>query len=188
MIEVFNEISTRMTRSIMFYSEMADLFDFLSLHGLKRVMETLHIETICERRGLHRYALNHLNRLIKENDIIREDYIDSSWYSHVRADVDTGTRKKYLAEAVEKWVMWESETKKYYEARFKVLTDNAKIAEADKINELIECVDKKLKCATRLMLDYKAVSYDANYVMYDQKELHEKYEKRLKDGCKVEMC
>lgn len=188
MIEVFNEISTRMTRSIMFYSEMADLFDFLSLHGLKRVMETLHIETTCERRGLHRYALNHLNRLIKENDIVREDYIDSSWYSHVRADVDTGTRKKYLIEAIEKWVMWESETKKYYEARFKVLTDNAKIAEADKINKLIECVDKELKCATRLMLDYKAVSYDANYVMYDQKELHEKFENRLKDGYKVEMC
>ena len=84
--------------------------------------------------------------------------------------------------------MWESETKKYYEARFKVLTDNAKIAEADKINKLIECVDKELKCATRLMLDYKAVSYDANYVMYDQKELHEKFENRLKDGYKVEMC
>lgn len=47
MIEVFNEISNRMVKSMMFYSEMADAFDFLSLHGLKRVMETMHIETAC---------------------------------------------------------------------------------------------------------------------------------------------
>lgn len=188
MIEIFNDISNRMTRGIMFYSEMADMFDFLALHGLKRVMETLHIETVCERRGLHRYALNHLNRLINEGEIKRENYIDLSWYNHIRADVDTGTRKKYLIESVEKWVMWESETKKFYEEKFKMLTDNAKIAEADKINTLIETADKELKFATRLMLDYKAVNYDANYVMYDQKELHEKYERRLKDGCKIEMC
>lgn len=188
MIEVFNEVSTRMVKSIMFYSEMADMFDFLSLHGLKRVMEDLHIETVCARRGLHRYALNHLNRLIKETDISREDYIDSSWYAHVRGDVDTGTRKKYLIEAIEKWVIWEAETKQYYEERFKKLTDNSKIAEADKINELILCADKELKCATRKMLDYKAVNYDAYYVMYDQKELHSEYEKRLKDGFKIEMC
>lgn len=64
----------------------------------------------------------------------------------------------------------------------------SKIAEADKINELILCIDKELKYSTRKMLDYKGVNYDAYYVMYDQKELHEEYETRLKDGFKIEMC
>lgn len=68
------------------------------------------------------------------------------------------------------------------------MTDNSKIAEADKINELILCIDKELKYSTRKMLDYKGVNYDAYYVMYDQKDLHEEYEKRLKDGFKIEMC
>lgn len=188
MIEVFNEISNRMVKSMMFYSEMADAFDFLSLHGLKRVMETMHIETACARRGLHRYALNHLNKLIDEGNITVEHYIDSSWFGHVRADVDPTTRKNYLISAMSKWVAWETETKRYYEERFKKLTDNSKIAEADKINELILCIDKELKYSTRKMLDYKGVNYDAYYVMYDQKDLHEEYETRLKDGFKIEMC
>ena len=45
-----------------------------------------------------------------------------------------------------------------------------------------------MRVAGRKMLDYKGVNYDAYYVMYDQKELHEEYEKRLKDGFKIEMC
>ena len=70
---------------------------------------------------------------------------------------------------------------------FRLPIDKLKICDIIGDKE-IKCVDNNLKCATRLMLDYKAIGYDANYVMYDQKELHEKFENRLKDGCKVEMC
>lgn len=45
-----------------------------------------------------------------------------------------------------------------------------------------------LKEAVRIMLDYKAVNYDMAYVLYGQKFLHDKFEKRLKDGFKIEMC
>ena len=128
------------------------------------------------------------NKLIDEGNITAEHYIDPSWFGHVRADVDPTTRKNYLISAMSKWFAWETETKRYYEERFKKLTDNSKIAEADKINELILCIDKELKYSTRKMLDYKGVNYDAYYVMYDQKELHEEYETRLKDGFKIEMC
>lgn len=47
---------------------------------------------------------------------------------------------------------------------------------------------RKKRLSTRKMLDYKGVNYDAYYVMYDQKDLHEEYETRLKDGFKIEMC
>lgn len=190
MIEVFNEISKRMMRNIIFYSEMADMFDFLSLHGLKRVMETRHIEEVGERRGLHRYVLNHLNKLIMDgdNDIQSIKVINSSWYSYMRTDVDVSTRNTALIDAIEQWIKRETETKSFYEGQFKVLTDNSKIAEADKVNELILCSDKVLKEAVRIMLDYKAVNYDMAYVLYGQNFLHDKFEKRLKDGFKIEMC
>ena len=45
-----------------------------------------------------------------------------------------------------------------------------------------------LKEAVRIMLDYKAVNYDMAYVLYGQNFLHDKFEKRLKDGFKIEMC
>lgn len=56
------------------------------------------------------------------------------------------------------------------------------------MNELILCSDKVLKEAVRIMLDYKAVNYDMAYVLYGQNFLHDKFEKRLKDGFKIEMC
>lgn len=188
MIEVFNETSKRLVKSLMFYSEMADYFDFLSLHGLKRVMEYYYMKTSCERRGVHRYSLNHLNKLIKESEVQSEKIIPDSWYSHVRNDVDRPTRKEYLVLAMQKWISNESEMKQFLEKQFKTLTDNSKIAEADKINEIILCVDNRLKLANRKMLEYKAVDYDSYYIIYDQKELHEKYESMEKDGFRIEMC
>ena len=106
----------------------------------------------------------------------------------VRNDVDRPTRKEYLVLALQKWISNESEMKQFLEKQFKTLTDNSKIAEADRINEIILCVDKRLKLANRKMLEYKAVDYDSYYIIYDQKELHEKYESMEKDGFKIEMC
>ena len=59
--------------------------------------------------------------------------------------------------------------KQFLEKQFKTLTDNSKIAEADRINEIILCVDNRLKLANRKMLEYKAVDYDSYYIIYDQK-------------------
>ena len=188
MIEVFNQVSRRQVQALMFHEQMADYFDFLSLGGIKRWHEHQYIAESCEMRGIHRYAINHLGKIINDGQISGTDYIPKSWYNYNRKDVDTNTRKQAVREAFEKWVAWETETKTLYQNWFKTLTDNAKIAEADKINCLICDVDKELKCVERKMLEYKAVDYDMSYVVYDQKEMHDHYEKKLAEEYKVKMC
>lgn len=181
MIDVFNDVSKRIVSGVMFHEQMADYFDFLNLHGLKRWQEYRFLEESAELRGIHRYAINHLNRLINDNDVAVARSIPSSWFNATRMQVDNSTRKQAVKEAFEKWLAWEKETKEFYEAKFKTLTESGKIAEADKINELIIAVDKELKCLTRKMLEYKAVDYDLSYICYQQDEMHEEYRKKTKE-------
>lgn len=181
MIEVFNEISNRMIRNIMKHEQMADYFDFLNLHGLKRWHEYQFFEESAELRGIHRYAINHCNKMIREDDIESVKAIPTAWYNYTRLQVDSSTRKQAVKEALEKWYDWEKETKELYEVLFKRLTDNNKIAEADKVNELILDVDEEIKRVARKMLEYKSVDYNMDYIMYQQEEMHEEYRKKTKD-------
>lgn len=188
MIEVFNEISKRMVQGLMFHEQMADYFDFLNLHGFKRWHENRYIEESCNMRGIHRYAINHCNKLVYDGEIKGTQYIPTSWYNYTRTDVDASTRKQAVKEAFEKWYSWEKETKELYEKLFKKLTDSNKIADANKVNEIIKAVDMELKQVLRKMLEYKAVDYDMAYILYQQPELHEKYEKEMEEVYKVQMC
>ena len=186
MIEVFNEISRRMIKGVMFHAQMADYFDFLNLHGLKRWSEYQFLSESAELRGLHRYAINHLGKLINDGDVSGTEYIPSSWYSSTRQQVDSSTRKQAVKEALEKWYNWEKETKEFYERQFKILTDNYKIASANKVNSIICDVDQELKKVCRKLLEYKAVDYDMDYIMFEQDAMHNHYEEATKEiGIKI---
>lgn len=188
MIEIFNAISRHMVKGIMLHEQMADYFDFLGLSGFKRWAEVQYIHENAKLRGLHRYAINHLNKIINDEKIESVELIPSSWYGVTRQQVDSSTRKQGLKEVLDRWYDWEKETKEFYERQFKTLTDNSKIAEANKINELICDVDHELKCVCRKMIEYRSVEYDMSYVMFQQQEMHDKYEKELKEVYKIEMC
>lgn len=181
MIEVFNKVSSRLIQAVMKHEQWADIFDFLDLHGEKRCQEYRMFSEMTELRGIHRYALNHCNRLIQNTDISVINEIPSNWYNYTRLDVDAETRKNSVKKIYQDWYNWEYETKKFYEEQFKILTDNKKIADANKINELICKVDKELKYLTRKMLEYKSVDYDMSYIMFKQEEMHEHYKEKTKD-------
>lgn len=181
MIEVFKELDSRMLKGIMFHAQLTDYFDFLNLHGFKRWQEYRFLEESAELRGLHRYAINHCNRLIGESTIENPKVIPQDWVNYSRLQVDSSTRKAAVKDAFSKWYEWEKNTKEFFESKFKILTDNNKIADANKVNELICGVDQELKVLTRKLLEYKAVDYDMSYIMYQQQELHEYYKEKTKD-------
>ncbi len=181
MIEVFKELDGRMLKGIMLHAQLTDYFDFLNLHGFKRWQEYRFFDETAELRGLHRYAINHCNKLIGESTIENPRMIPQDWGNYTRLQVDSATRKAAVKEAFSKWYEWEKSTKEFYESKFKTLTDNNKIADADKVNCLVCAVDQELKVLTRKMLEYKAVDYDMSYIMYQQPELHEYYKQKTKD-------
>ena len=179
-LEIFATISNRQVKALMFHHEMADYFDFLSLRGFKRMHEYQYLKESVEMRGLHRYVINHVNRLIPEDKIASFNEIPSSWYNYTRKDVDASTKKSAVKDALQKYYDWEAETLALYEKAYSNMLELGKVAHLDKINCLICDVNKELKKACRLMLKYKAVDYDMICLVQDQDELHEKYKEKTK--------
>ena len=63
-IEIFNAIATREATALRMHNELADLFDFMNFHGFKRLHEYQYLKESADMRGVHRYAINHCQRII----------------------------------------------------------------------------------------------------------------------------
>lgn len=179
--EIFAKISERQDVGIAMHFDMADYFDFLNLHGFKRIQEYQYLCESVNRRCTHRYFINHYQKQLKINSTDYIAVIPSSWFNYSRADVDTSTMKKSVKDAFEMWVKWEEESKKLYENMYSELVKIGEIAAAMKVKELICDVDMELKYAYRLHLDIKASGYEPIYILGMQDCLHEEYDKKTKE-------
>ena len=180
-LEVFEQIDNRQIQALMFHTQMADYFDFLGLNGFKRMHEYRFLKECAENRGVHRYVLNHINKLLKDNGVANPKAIPVNWYNYSRLDVDASTRKNSVRDAFIKWHEWETQTKSFLEKKFKELTENGNIACANKVNELICNSDQELKIITRKVLKYKSIDWDMTYIEMEQDELHEHYKNKTKE-------
>lgn len=179
--EIFQKICEHQIKGIMTHAQLADYYDFLDLHGYKRMHEYHMLDEICCMRSMHRYYLNHYNKLIPDTEISSPDIIPAAWFARTRFDVDTSTRKKAVYTGFEKWQAWEIETKKLYEQMYKEACDLGEIAAAMKIKELVCDVDTELKYVERSLIEIKAVDYDMTYVCEQQHWLHDKYKEKEKN-------
>ena len=177
--EIFRDLSAHMVKGMMIHDKMADYYDFLSLRGYKRCHE-YHFkkESSCYRK-LHRYFLNHYNRLIEEIPIENPDIIPSSWYRYTRAEVDVTTKRNAVKSGVTKWVSWEKETKEKYQKAYADLMDIGDAASAIFIQEFIKDVDCELKWAERKEIDLASADYNMSFILGEQKRIHDKYKKML---------
>ena len=178
--EIFREISSHMLTGVMLHEQQADYYDFLNLHGYKRMAE-YHAK--CEMksyRRLHRYFLNHQNRLIEEDVFTNPDAIPSSWYRYTRQDVDANTKRNAVRTGIEKWVAWEQETKTMYEKMYKELMEIGEVAAAKKIACLLCDADRELKWAQRKHIDLVTADYSISYILGEQTYLHDWYKKKMR--------
>ena len=177
--EIFKTLSSHMIKGIMIHEQMADYYDFLNLHGYKRCHE---YHSKCEMkamRKLHRYFINHYNKLIEEEIIENPDVIPSSWYRYTRQEVDTNTKRNAVKAGIEKYVAWEKETKELYENMYNELLDMGEVAAAHKLSCYIHDVDCELKWAQRRHIDLLASDYSISHILGEQKYLHDWYKKRM---------
>jgi hypothetical protein len=170
-----------MIKGVMIHEQMADYYDFLNLHGYKRCHE---YHSKCEMknlRHLHRYFINHFNRLIEEDPIENPDSIPSSWYRYTRQEVDTNTKRSAVKTGIEKWVAWETETKSLYQKMYTEAMNIGEVAAAKKIACYICGVDKELKWAQRKHLNLLSADYDIGYILGEQDHLHDWYKEKMHD-------
>ncbi len=179
-IEIFSEIKARQIDGVMFHDELSTLYDFMALRGYKRMHEYQALKEFCEMRGVSRYAVNHLNKMLADSSHSPIRITPTSWKSASRFDMGENDRKAYIKEFFKKWREWEIQTKAFYENKFKELTDGGYIACANKINELIRDVDKELKCLEREFLTISSTGFDMLFIASRQDELHKFYEEQEK--------
>lgn len=177
--EVFKELSSHMIKGIMIHEQMSDYYDFLNLHGYKRCHEYHGRCEMKNMRKLHRYFINHYNKLIEEENIDNPNLIPSSWYRYTRQEVDTNTKKSAVRTGIEKWVAWEKETKDLYERMYIELLDMGEAAAANKVACFVHDVDCELKWAQRKHIDLVTADYDIGYILGEQDYLHDWYKKRM---------
>lgn len=70
--------------------------DFFGCRGFKRMGEYHFFKDSAELCGLHRYAINHCNKIIFDAPIEAIRVIPASWESYTRQEVDMSSRKRAI--------------------------------------------------------------------------------------------
>lgn len=180
--DVFAEVNARYIAALMLHDQMADYFDFLGLHGYKRLHEYQYYEESRERRKLNRYYINHHGRLIPDRFTGTVNMIPDGWLTANRISVGRGTKQKAVEDGFNAYRVWEAETKKFYESYSQKLRELGEVADAVFLESMVKDVSDELKRLERIITDLISAGYDMVYVVESQKKLHDKYkaaEKRL---------
>lgn len=79
-----------------------------------------------------------------------------------------------------KWVEWETETKEVLSDAYSDLMSSEEEASALFIAKLLKDVDCELKYAERKLIELNDIDYNIDYILQEQKCIHDKYKKLLK--------
>lgn len=177
--EIFSHVLSRQVYALMFHDQMANYFDFLGLHGFKRMHEYQYLSESIGFRKLQRYYINRYNELIEPHEVDDPEAIPSEWMKHFRSDVTPQIKKRSVKEAFEEYREWEKETEECLSKCAKALYDRGMLMDYSYMIGLMEDVCCELKRIERLMLKLSGVEYDMTYIEEIQDKIHEKYKKKI---------
>lgn len=176
--EIYAEINARMIAALMFHSQMADYFDFLGLRGYKCLHEYQYVSEGKERCELNRYYINHHNRMIPDRYEGSVQMIPEGWKNANRISVGKSTKQKAVEDGFNEYRQWESDTKALYEKYAVTLRDDGHIADALRVEMLVDDVDGELKCLERMLVDLISAGYDMVYIVESQNSIHDRYKRK----------
>jgi len=179
--EIFSTISEHMIEGLMIHSQLSDYFAFIGLDGYQECHKYHYFEENSNYKKIGDYYVHHYNKLIIERPFKNPSVIPEAWYAHSRQDISIPTRKVSIQTAMERWVSWETNTKKLYESLYQELINLNEIASAEELSKYIKDVDKELKEACQKHLELTAIDYDILDIIAEQKEFKKKYRKKLKE-------
>lgn len=182
--DVFAEINARQIAALMMHDQMADYFDFLGLSGYKRLHLYQYFAESKERRDVAHYYINHHGKLIPDRFEGNVQMIPESWRSANRMSVGKSTKQKAVEDGFSVYLGWEQATKDVYQKYATVLREQGYVADAIFVDRLVEDVDNELECLERIITDLITSGYDPVYILESQKELHDKYKKKMRGGVK----
>ena len=182
--DVFAEINARQIAALMMHDQMADYFDFLGLSGYKRLHLYQYFTESKERRDVAHYYINHHGKLIPDRFEGNVQMIPESWRSANRMSVGKSTKQKAVEDGFSVYLGWEQATKDVYQKYATALREQGYVADAIFVDRLVEDVDNELERLERIITDLITSGYDPVYILESQKELHDKYKKKMRGGVK----
>lgn len=182
--DVFAEINSRQIAALMMHDQMADYFDFLGLSGYKRLHLYQYFAESKERRDVAHYYINHHGKLIPDRFEGNVQMIPESWRSANRMSVGKSTKQKAVEDGFSVYLGWEQATKDVYQKYATALREQGCVADAIFVDRLVEDVDNELERLERIITDLITSGYDPVYIVESQKELHDKYKKKMRGGVK----
>lgn len=182
--DVFAEINARQIAALMMHDQMADYFDFLGLSGYKRLHLYQYFAESKDRRDVAHYYINHHGKLIPDRFEGSVQMIPESWRSANRMSVGKSTKQKAVEDGFSVYLGWEQATKDVYQKYATALREQGYVADAIFVDRLVEDVDNELERLERIITDLITSGYDPVYIVESQKELHDKYKKKMRGGVK----
>ena len=182
--DVFAEINARQIAALMMHDQMADYFDFLGLSGYKRLHLYQYFAESKERRDVAHHYINHHGKLIPDRFEGNVQMIPESWRSANRMSVGKSTKQKAVEDGFSVYLGWEQATKDVYQKYATALREQGYVADAIFVDRLVEDVDNELERLERIITDLITSGYDPVYILESQKELHDKYKKKMRGGVK----
>ena len=173
--EIFSKLSAHGVEGMMIHAQLSDYYDFLNLHGYKRLHEYHFIAETKAHRKLQRFFINRYNKLIPDSRIDSSSVIPETWYKYTRQEVDKSTKRSAIEKGFSEWLKWETETRKLYNDMYIELDDMGEITAAEFVCDMLRQVDKEIKYAERKKMELEAVDYDMVFIAEKQHKLHDKY-------------
>lgn len=179
-MDLYAEVVKRMNTALLFHSSLSDYFNFLGLHGFKRIHEYQYFCESIEKRKLQRKVLDVHNKIVPMVGHEKPEVIPVDWYKHTRMDIDDNVIAKYVRQAMKTYKEWEEESKCIYECIACIFLNRGELIDYEIMMCYAEDVQEELKKIYRLCEELNGVGYDTLYIMEIQKCIHNEYKCKMK--------
>lgn len=116
-----------------------------------------------------RYFIGNHNQLLKDASLHNPGVIPDTWRKYARQQIDTATKRRAVRDTYERWFKREKEVKEILETFYKELIEEAEIAAATKIQDIICAVESELCRIVKKQLILQSTDYDIGCINSMQK-------------------
>ena len=174
-LEIFSAIEDLQLKTLMFHEEQADMFQFMSLPGFKKIHKKMAEKIQKEFRENRDMCVDVTNRLPKIPENSKTNSIPPAFYSAATYEVNADDRKKYIAESFTNWWNWQKELKKKYQEYQKMLFDMGETYLAKKVWHITHSTIKTLRKLEDLVFELKYVDFAPHHVEIIQGKVCKKF-------------
>ena len=183
---IFSELAGHQLEGVMLHAELSNYFDFLALSGFTAQQEYRFLEESKEDRELHRYYIEHFNRMIDISTVNLDSAsrIPRDMFTMTRYDLINDDRRMAIKAAFDEWVTWERDTRRFLEGIYVKLFDESAISAGNFVLQKISDVAEELRQAEEQSLMLQSMDYDLPNIYDMQDDYFKFYTKKIKEDNK----